>query len=82
MIRCLVQIVNQTNPMSKEEWELLYARLYFPTQFYDALYSLREGEAVDIPMIYEQALQYTKLLYNCLMRSTIKLKLNFMFLNG
>lgn len=63
MIRTFVQVLNQTNPMSKEEWELLYTRLYFPTQFYDALYSLREGEAVDIPMIYEQALQYAKLLY-------------------
>lgn len=63
MIRTFVQVVNQTNPMSKEEWELLYTRLYFPTQFYDALYSLREGEAVDIPVIYEQALQYAKLLY-------------------
>lgn len=62
-IRSVVQMINQTNPMKKEEWELLYARLYFPTQFYDALYSLRANEAIDIPTLYEQGLQYSKLLY-------------------
>ena len=62
-VRSFVQIVNQVNPLSQEEWKLLYARLFFPTQFYDALFSLREGEKVNIPLIYEQALSYAKLLY-------------------
>ena len=62
-VRSFVQIVNQVNPLSQEEWKLLYARLFFPIQFYDALFSLREGEKVNIPLIYEQALSYAKLLY-------------------
>ena len=52
-VRSFVQIVNQVNPLSQEEWKLLYARLFFPTQFYDALFSLREGEKVNIPLIYK-----------------------------
>ena len=63
-IRSFVQIINRVNPLSKEEWSLLYARLFFPTQFYDALFSLRqEDEAVYIPLMYEQAFDYAKLLY-------------------
>lgn len=62
-IRSFIQIVNQVNPLSKEEWSLLYARLFFPTQFYDALFSLKEGELINIPPLYEQALSYSKLLY-------------------
>ena len=62
-IRTFVHIINQVNPMTKEEWQLLYARLYFPTQFYDALYNLRENEEVNIEHLYEQAMNYSKLLY-------------------
>lgn len=62
-IRSFVQIVNQVSPLTKEEWELFYARLYFPTQFYDAIFTIREGESVNIPKLYEQALNYSKLLY-------------------
>ena len=62
-VRTFVQIINQVNPLAKEEWQLLYARLYFPTQFYDALYNLRADEEIDVPALYEQAMQYSKLLY-------------------
>ena len=62
-VRTFVQIINQVNPLTKEEWQLLYARLYFPTQFYDALYNLRADEEIDVPALYEQAMQYSKLLY-------------------
>ncbi len=62
-VRTFVQIINRVNPLTNEEWKLLYARLFFPTHFYDALFNLREGEDIDIPLIYEQALSYAKLLY-------------------
>ena len=63
-VQSFVKIINQVNPLSKEEWSLLYARLFFPTQFYDALFGLRqENETVNIARMYEQALDYAKLLY-------------------
>ena len=62
-VRTFVQIINRVNPLTNDEWKLLYARLFFPTHFYDALFNLREGEDIDIPLIYEQALSYAKLLY-------------------
>lgn len=62
-IRTFVQIVNQVNPLKKEEWQLLYARLYFPTHFYDALYQLRESEEINIQDLYDQTMNYSKLLY-------------------
>jgi len=63
LIHTTIQVINETNPLSIEEWAFLYARLYFPTQFYDALYQIRNDEPVQIPTLYEQALIYSKLLY-------------------
>ena len=63
LIHSAIQTINQVNPLSKAEWAFLNARLYFPTQFYDALFSIRNDELIQIPVLYEQALLYSKLLY-------------------
>ena len=62
-IHSTIQIINQVNPLTKAEWSFLNTRLYFPTQFYDALHSIRNDEPVQISALYEQALEYSKLLY-------------------
>ena len=55
--------INQTNPLSSDEWALLYARLYFPSHFYDALFEIRNDESIEIENVYDRALAYSKLLY-------------------
>ncbi|MCL1948561.1 MAG: hypothetical protein FWF59_02365 [Turicibacter sp.] len=56
-------IINHTNPLSTDEWSLLYARLYFPAHFYDALFDIRNDNLVEIDAVYDQALAYSRLLY-------------------
>ena len=58
-----VQIIHQSNPLTPEEWALLYTRLFFPAHFYDALFDIRSDEPVDVESLYEQALAYSRLLY-------------------
>jgi len=62
-VHTTIQAINQVNPLTRDEWAFLYARLYFPTHFYDALYSVRNDEPVQITALHEQALSYSKLLY-------------------
>ena len=60
-----IQTIQQTNPLTPTEWEFLYARLFFPTHFYDHLYNFKESENINILHLYDEANQYAKLLYYC-----------------
>ncbi|MGL4374615.1 MAG: hypothetical protein ACRCS6_12555, partial [Turicibacter sp.] len=62
-VKDFILMLHYNQSLKQEEWELLYARLYFPTQFYDALHSLRADEHIDVYTLYEQALNYSQLLY-------------------
>ena len=62
-IHAAIHMINRINPLTKEEWELLYTRHYFPTHFYDILYQIRNDEPVKLTTLYEQTLNYSKLLY-------------------
>ncbi|HAX73531.1 MAG TPA: hypothetical protein DCY20_08400 [Firmicutes bacterium] len=62
-IRSFVTYLHQTVHLTQEEWILFYARLFFPSHFYDALHSLRNDEEIDVPLLYSQALDYSKILY-------------------
>jgi len=55
--------IQHSNPLSSDEWQLLYARLFFPAHFYDALFDIRNDTLVEIEAVYDQALVYSRLLY-------------------
>ncbi len=58
-----IQTIQQTNPLNSQEWEFLYARLFFPTHFYDQLYNLKETDQVNVLQLYDEANEYARLLY-------------------
>jgi len=49
-------------PLTETEWHLLYARLYFPSHFYDIVYDIIHNEEVNLEHLYEQTMHYAKLL--------------------
>jgi len=56
--------IHANDPLAPAEWAFLYARLYFPTHFYDCLHDILNGQEVDITALYEHTLHYQKLLIN------------------
>jgi len=62
-IHQIMLTISTTNPLSSDEWSLLYARLYFPAHFYDALFDIRNDTLVELEAVYDQALAYSRLLY-------------------
>lgn len=59
--RVVAHIVNN-DPLSETEWRFLYARLYFPTHFYDIVYDIVKHSEVNLDAIYEQTMHYSTLL--------------------
>lgn len=57
-----VATLSAGSPLSEPEWQLLYARLYFPTHFYDIVYDIIHNEAVNLENLYEQTMNYADLL--------------------
>ena len=58
----IVATTSQRMPLSGHEWQLLYARLYFPTHFYDTVYDIIHNAVVDLDDLYEQTKNYAELL--------------------
>ena len=48
--------------LSETEWQLLYARLYFPTHFYDTVYDIIHNAEINLENLYEQTMNYAQLL--------------------
>ena len=61
-IRDAIISITIKDPLSIEEWNLLYTRLYLPTHFYDMIHDIINGNEIKIETLYEQTLSYTKLL--------------------
>ena len=65
---CLSQIekiiahISSIDPLDASEWQFLYARLYFPTHFYDILYDIITADVVNLDQLYDQTMNYVKLL--------------------
>ncbi|MCL1990637.1 MAG: hypothetical protein FWG67_07095 [Defluviitaleaceae bacterium] len=62
LVERVVAHVSQTDPLTPSEWHFLYARLYFPTHFYDTVYDLIVNGQVNLDALYEQTMNYTELL--------------------
>ena len=63
-INQIVAYIHANDPLNATEWAFLYARLYFPTHFYDCLHNIQNGSPEDITELYEHTLHYQKLLIN------------------
>jgi len=63
-INQIVAYIHANDPLNAAEWAFLYARLYFPTHFYDCLHDIQNGSPEDITALYEHTLHYQKLLIN------------------
>ena len=61
-INAIVATLSIQAPLSQTEWQLLYARLYFPTHFYDIVYDIIHNEEISLENLYEQTLNYAELL--------------------
>ena len=61
-IESVVAHINATDPLEASEWHFLYARLFFPTHFYDTLYDIITSGVVNLDALYEQTMQYALLL--------------------
>ena len=62
-LKHIIQTIQQTNPLHSQEWEFLYARLFFPSHFYDQLYNFKDNERINLLHLYDEANDYAKLLY-------------------
>lgn len=58
----LVAHMAHHDPMLEVEWQFLYARLYFPTHFYDMVYDVIINDDVKIDELYDQTMNYSQLL--------------------
>lgn len=61
-INDVVATILASTPLSEAEWQLLYARLYFPTHFYDTVYDIIHNAKVNLDNLYDQAMNYAELL--------------------
>jgi len=61
-VRDVVATIVKNDPLLEEEWRFLYARLYFPSHFYDIVYDILHNDEVNLESLYEQTLNYAKLL--------------------
>jgi hypothetical protein len=58
----IVAHIAHTDPLVESEWQFLYARLYFPTHFYDVVYDIIANGQVNLEYLYDQTLNYSDLL--------------------
>ena len=61
-VKEVVATIVKNDPLLEEEWRFLYARLYFPSHFYDMVYDLLHNDEVNLASLYEETLNYAKLL--------------------
>lgn len=61
-IEHIIAHIVSTDPLDANEWQFLYARLYFPTHFYDLLYELITTNKVNLDELYDQTMNYSRLL--------------------
>ena len=61
-IKEVVATLSAHTPLSESEWQLLYARLYFPAHFYDRVYDMIHNAEINLDNLYEQTMHYAKLL--------------------
>jgi len=64
LIERIVAHISQTDPLQANEWHFLYARLYFPTHFYDIVYDVVVNGEVNLDELYEQTMHYSELLFD------------------
>lgn len=64
LIKQVVAHMVKTQALLEEEWHFLYARLYFPTHFYDVVYDIVVNGLVKIDELYEQTMNYSQLLFH------------------
>ena len=62
LIEKIVAHIIQTDPLLENEWHSLYARLYFPTHFYDVVYDVVVNGEVNLDELYDQTMSYSELL--------------------
>jgi len=61
-IEKIVAHIAYADPLVPNEWQFLYARLYFPTHFYDVVYDIIANGQVNLEHLYDQTLNYSELL--------------------
>ena len=61
-IENMVAYIARTDPLQENEWQFLYARLYFPTHFYDIVYDVVINGEVNLDELYDQTMNYSGLL--------------------
>ena len=61
-IEKIVAHIVYTDPLIPSEWQFLYARLYFPTHFYDIVYDVIVNGQVNLEQLYDQTVNYSLLL--------------------
>jgi len=61
-IEKIVAHISFADPLLENEWQFLYARLYFPTHFYDVVYDIIANGQVNLENLYDQTLNYSELL--------------------
>jgi len=61
-IEQVIAHIISTDPLEPTEWQFLYARLYFPTHFYDLLYDVIINGTINLDELYEQTMNYSELL--------------------
>lgn len=61
-IHRLVNHIATKDPLTEAEWHFLYARLFFPTHFYDVVYDIIIHGKVNLDQLYDQTLNYSKFL--------------------
>ena len=61
-IEQVISHIAKNDPLTEAEWKFLYARLYFPTHFYDIVYDIIVNGEVNLNRLYEQTTTYSKLL--------------------
>ena len=61
-IEKIVAHISYTDPLTPSEWQFLYARLYFPTHFYDIVYDVIVNGQVNLEQLYDQTINYSLLL--------------------
>ena len=62
-IEKIVAYITNIDPLIPNEWHFLYARLYFPTHFYDIVYDVIVNGQVNLEQLYDQTLNYSELLW-------------------
>ena len=61
-IEKIVAHIAHADPLLENEWQFLYARLYFPTHFYDVVYDIITNDQVNLEHLYDQTLNYSEVL--------------------